>query len=237
MGTLTKAIDGVECGWGLLSQLPPIAVFFTLWRHQMETFSALLALCAGNSSVTGEFSSKRASNGGFGVFCDVSLNKRLNKQPSRWWFEIPVCSLWRYCNVSIISESTKYHLHVIYHAVTIYSRCYHSFAAASSLKYECHWKVFTKYFCMIHSAWWRHKMDTFSALLAFVRGSHRSPVNSPHKGKWRGALVFSLICAWINGWVNSGEAGDLRGHCAHYDVTVMVWGVEINIPALVVLDQ
>ena len=54
-----------------------------------------------------------------------------------------------------------------------------------------------------------------------VRGIHRSPVNSPHKGQWRGALMFSLICAWINAWVNTREAGDLRCHRAHYDVTVM----------------
>ena len=43
----------------------------------------------------------------------------------------------------------------------------------------------------------------------FVRGIHRPPVNSPHKGQWRGALMFSLICVWINGWENNGEAGDL----------------------------
>ena len=55
----------------------------------------------------------------------------------------------------------------------------------------------------------------------FVRGIHRSPVNSPHKGQWRRALTFSLICAWINGWINNGEAGDLRRHRAHYDVSVM----------------
>ena len=61
-------------------------------------------------------------------------------------------------------------------------------------------------------------METFSALLAFVRGIHRSPVNSPHKGQWREALMFSLICAWINGWVNDREAGDLRRHRALYDV-------------------
>ena len=48
-----------------------------------------------------------------------------------------------------------------------------------------------------------------------------SPLNSPHKGQWRGALMFSLICAWINGWVNNREAGDLRRHGAHYDVIVM----------------
>ena len=54
----------------------------------------------------------------------------------------------------------------------------------------------------------------------FVRGIHRCPVNSPYKGQWRGALMFSLICTRINGWVNNGEAGDFRRHRAHYDVTV-----------------
>ena len=57
----------------------------------------------------------------------------------------------------------------------------------------------------------------------FVRGIHRSPVNSPHEGQWRGALMFSLICVWINGWVNNGGAGDFRRYRAHYDVTVMYW--------------
>ena len=54
-----------------------------------------------------------------------------------------------------------------------------------------------------------------------MRGIHRSPVNSPHKGQWRGALMFSLICVWINGWVNNSEAGDLRCYRAHYDVIVV----------------
>ena len=69
--------------------------------------------------------------------------------------------------------------------------------------------------------WWRHQMETFPRYWPFVRGIHRSPVNSPHKGQWRGALMFSLICVWINGWVKNGEAGDLRRYRAHYDVTVM----------------
>ena len=68
--------------------------------------------------------------------------------------------------------------------------------------------------------WLRHQMEIFSASLAFCAGS---PVNSQHKDQWRWALMFSLICAWINGWVNNGEAGDLRRHRAHYDVTVMHW--------------
>ena len=67
--------------------------------------------------------------------------------------------------------------------------------------------------------WWRNQMETFSALLAIITGN--SPVNSPHKGQWRGACMFSLICAWINGWVNNSEAGEFRRHRAHYYVTVM----------------
>ena len=66
------------------------------------------------------------------------------------------------------------------------------------------------------------KWKKFPSYWPFVRGIHRSPANSPHKGQWRGALMFSLICARINGWVNNGEAGDLRRHRAHYDVIVMI---------------
>ena len=55
----------------------------------------------------------------------------------------------------------------------------------------------------------------------FVQGIHRSPVNSPHKGQWRRTLMFSLICAWINSWVNSHEVGNLRRHRSHCDAIVM----------------
>ena len=71
-------------------------------------------------------------------------------------------------------------------------------------------------------SWWRHQMETFSALLALCAGNSPVPVNSPHKGQWRGALMFSLIYAWINDWVNNRQAGDLRRYCCHYDVNVMI---------------
>ena len=71
---------------------------------------------------------------------------------------------------------------------------------------------------------WKH----FPRYWPFVRGIHRFPVNFPHKGQWRGALMFSLICVWINGWVNNHEAGDLRRYRAHYDVTVMGNGFPSN---------
>ena len=64
-------------------------------------------------------------------------------------------------------------------------------------------------------------MEIFPRYWSFVRGIHRSPLNFTHRGQWRGALMFSLICAWINGWANHLEAGDLRRHLVHYDVTVI----------------
>ena len=85
---------------------------------------------------------------------------------------------------------------------------------------------------------WKH----FPRYWPFVRGIHRSPVNSTHKGQGRGALVFSLICAWTHGWVNNREAGDLRLYLAHYDVTAMeilskwfdfnVWDLDISAYAI-----
>ena len=64
-------------------------------------------------------------------------------------------------------------------------------------------------------------METFSALLALCAGNPPITGEFPHKGQWRGALMFSLICAWINGLVNNREDGDFRHHRAHYDVIVM----------------
>ena len=75
---------------------------------------------------------------------------------------------------------------------------------------------------------WKH----FSRYWPFVWGIPRSPVNSPHKGQWRGALMFSLICVWINSWINNRKAGDLRRYQAHYDVIVMnsnlLWSYRIT---------
>ena len=65
---------------------------------------------------------------------------------------------------------------------------------------------------------WKH----FPRNWPFVREIHRSPVNFPHKGQWRGALMFSLIYARINDWVNNREAGDLRRQHGHYDVIVKI---------------
>ena len=76
------------------------------------------------------------------------------------------------------------------------------------------------------------KWKRFPCRWLFVRGIHRSPVNSPHKGQWRGALMFSLICIWINGWINNREAGDLRRYRARYDVIVMALLGQVTIYSL-----
>ena len=80
-----KAVEGCGC-------------LLTWWHHQMETFSVLLALCVGNSPVTGEFPSQRPVTYSFDVFFDLRLNKWLSKQLLGWWFETSSCSLWRHCN-------------------------------------------------------------------------------------------------------------------------------------------
>ena len=129
----------------------------------METFSMLLAICAGNSPGTGEFPAQRPVTQSFDVFFDLRLNKRLSKQSWGWWFETPSRPLWR------------------------------------------------------------HRNDLWGPMSCTSGQFHRGPVNSPHKDQWRRALMFSLICVWINGWVNNREAGDLRRHHAHYDVIVMIY--------------
>ena len=68
------------------------------WRHEMETFSALLAICAGNSTVAGEFPAQRPVTRSFNVYFYLRLNKRLSKQWWGWWFEMPSQPLWRHCS-------------------------------------------------------------------------------------------------------------------------------------------
>ena len=84
---------------------------------------------------------------------------------------------------------------------------------ASHYQNQC-WHIICKHDDVIK---WKH----FPRYWPFVRGIHRSPVNSPHKGQWRGALMFSLICVGLKGWINNHEAGDLRPYRVHYDVTLM----------------
>ena len=91
----------------------PLWDILTWWRHQMETFSALLAICAGNSPVTGEFPAQRPVTRSFDAFFDLRLNKRFSKQSWGWWFETPLRPLWRHSNEltdlrSIVSRNDMY---------------------------------------------------------------------------------------------------------------------------------
>ena len=70
--------------------------------------------------------------------------------------------------------------------------------------------------------WWRHQMETFSGLLALFSGNLPVTGEFPSQRPVTQSVMFSLICTWINGWVNNRDAGDFRRHRTHYDVTVML---------------
>ena len=101
--------------------------------------------------------------------------------------------------------------------------------------YQTHWGLVTPYgdvdLCQHYPRpWWPHQMETFSALLALCAGNSLVTGEFPSQGHWSGALIFSLICAWINGWVNS-QAGNLTHHRAHYDVTVIAMACCLTAPS------
>ena len=132
---------------------------FTWWRHQMETFSALLAICAGNSPVPGEFPSQRPVTQSFDVFFDLRLNKRLSKKSWGWWFETPSCPLWRHSNEKI--------------AFRIF---------ATTLQWRQNERDCVSIAYSIVCSGTDQRKHQSSASLAFVRGIHHWTVNSPHKG-------------------------------------------------------
>ena len=80
---------------------------------------------------------------------------------------------------------------------------------------------FPWYLWVSHDIMTSSNENDFPRYWPFVRGIHWFPVNSSHKGQWRGSLTFSFRCVWTNGWVSNRNAGDLRRHRTHYDVTSM----------------
>ena len=97
--------------WGLIHDKPTWDLQSAWWRHQRETFSALLALCVGNLPVPGEFPPQRPVTQSFDVFFDLHLNKRLSKQWWGWWFETQSRSLWRQSNEQSTSHLTGSEMH------------------------------------------------------------------------------------------------------------------------------
>ena len=78
-------------------------------------------------------------------------------------------------------------------------------------------------------SWWRHQMETFSALLALCEGNSPVTGNSPLKGQWRGASMFSLTRPWTNGWANHRHTGDLRRNRVQSDVAIMLLAIHVII--------
>ena len=97
---------------------------------------------------------------------------------------------------------------------TLYTRRYIAIVKRCVM-WKCNWSIASEAHYDIIK--WKH----FPRYWPFVRGIHHRPENSLHKCQWHGTLMFSLICAWTNGWVNTRDAGDLRHHRARYDVNVM----------------
>ena len=156
------------------------------WRHQIETFSALLAVFEGNSPVTGEFPTQRPVTRSFNVFFDLCLNKRLSKQSCGWWFETLSHSLWRHCNVKvwsmfclcfkccmryrvILDWVMKWSIFSNHHNAVIMN------AMASQIA-----SVTIVYSTVCSGADQRKYQSSVS--LTFMRVIHRWLVNSPHKG-------------------------------------------------------
>ena len=102
------AISKLICALNLTTHPPQHRIYIlnlSWWRHQMETFYAVLTLCEGNPPVRGRFTSQRPVTQSFEVFLDLRLNKWLSKQSNRRWSETPSCSLWRHRNVWYIAIS------------------------------------------------------------------------------------------------------------------------------------
>ena len=160
------------------------------------------------------------------------------------WFETPSRSLWRHCNVFFFVMSPEYLSPLLLKRFVTYSLeddnkliqqkrvplllqyffselwCTSRGFVASQYKKRCNFRKFLTTLIKLHDDVIRRKL--FPRYWPFVRGIRRPLVNSPHKGQWHGALMFSSICAWTNDWIKNRDAGDLRHHHAHYDVTILL---------------
>ena len=162
-----------------------LKLYVTWWRHEIETFSALLVLCEGNPPATGEFPSQRTLTQSLDDFFDLRLNKHLVINPDAGDLRL---------------HCAHYDVTVMSYVAIFHRRGFWSFWLYNNptlKKYPREIWVNEPYHDDVIK--WKH----FPRYWPFVRGIHRSPVNSPHKGQWRGALMFTLICARINGWVNN----------------------------------
>ena len=218
---------------------------YSWWLHQMETFSALLVLCEGTPPVTGFLwcapEQPLEQTVALSVIwdpwchCDVTLMLTVVGSPlcciaSPWQAVLHLGHLERCKNRELLAVIEKTCIGLPYwvclssHFLCEIQGKKPPGALKSNIPFARTLKDrFLIRGTLLHNdvIKWKHFLRNWP----FVRGIHRSPVNSPHKGQWRGTLMFSLICVWINDWVNTREAGDLRRYRPHYDVIVM-WGVK-----------
>ena len=143
---------------------------YGITRQWDNSFSALLAICAGNSPDPFGFPTQRPVTRSFDVFFDLCLNKRLSKQWWGWWFEMPPCPLWRHHNVN-----RGWWVKSVVKTIDLPQ----SFESQQNLCVYTHDDIMT----------WKH----FPHYSLFVNGIHWSLVESPTKGQWYGAMMFPVI--------------------------------------------
>ena len=156
----------------------------------------LPAHCEGNPVVTGGFPSQRASTAG----------NRFHVMTSAWWLLLILLAVSALFSRNIpvsVTEGLKYNVYKL--MLSIFADC-------------CDYSYIHR---LVTWAWWRHQMETFSALLYLCAGN--SPVTSkfPSQRPVTRSFDVFMICAWTNSWVHNRDAGDLRRHWSHYDATVM----------------
>ena len=170
-------------GWDGFIYCIPIPAFKT--TSSTETISALLAVCAGNSPAPGEFPTQRTGTRSFDVFFDLRLNKRFSKQSCGWWFKTQWRSLWRHGNVIAVpvrqkqvSRTSNCIQHCLWNIITCPCPSHYSDVTMGSIASQI--TSLTTVSSTDYSDADQRKHQS-SASLAFVRGIHRRPLNSPHK--------------------------------------------------------
>ena len=215
-------------GWGLLSQFPLFRyfpkIFFAVKTHFNVKYGVHIWQvspqlgCGDTCQIWMWFEESNI------YFCEIEnfaygeINERSFSNPHPRTDNTPQLWIWKFQTNRMTSNPLFSDSHIGYF---LFNLCWFYFSKQHMCVFSIvylHWdKAVAWYPQIIHTMMTSSNGNIFSRYWSFVWGFHRSPVNSPHKAQWRGGLMFSLICAWVN----NREAGDLRRHHAHYDVTVI----------------
>ena len=177
-------------------------------------------LCEDNPTATGGFPSQRAGNeGNVSVWWHHHVRRAVNRQG---WLSTRIMASWMATRKHSLLKPGVLHVCITwllcFPPASIDSSPVSTNSSPVSTDSSPQWITI----CLVtRGALMMTKWKHLPRYWRFVGGIHRSPVNSPHKGHWHRAFIFSLICAWTNSWVNNRDAGDLRLHRPHYHVTVM----------------